>query len=80
MGWKIHQNPIYLWYETLTSRQTQYSDVLNSANKEQNNPIVRDEEIYNWFTSIHYSWMGTQAILGASPLTRAYLAYKVLRL
>ena len=59
------------------STQTQYSDVLNSANKEQNNPIVRDEKNYNWFTSIHNSWMGTQAILGASPLTRAYLAYKV---
>ncbi len=59
------------------STQTQYSDILISANKEHNTPIGSDGEIYNWFTSIHNPWMGTQVILGASLLTRAYLAYKV---
>jgi len=55
---------------TEESTQTQYSDVLNSANKEQNNPIVRDDEIYNWFTSIHNSWMGHRGLKQSLELLR----------
>jgi hypothetical protein len=52
------------------STQTQYSDILNSANMEHNSPIDKDEEIYNWFTSIHNSWMGHRRLKQSLELLR----------
>jgi hypothetical protein len=71
MGWKIHQNPNYFLRNTDESTQTQYSDILNSDNMEHNNPIVLDEEIYNWFTSIHNSWMGHLGLKQSLELLRS---------
>ena len=50
--------------------QTQYSDILNSANMEHNTPIGSDGEIYYWFTSIHNSWMGHRGLKQSLELLR----------